>query len=73
MTTNHLSLLRDATIAARERTGDVTIGTRVQNGRIQLVRVTYPSGKRGASTVIPASGWLAPADAIARLDAWYGQ
>jgi len=57
--------LRTATLAARQRTGDKTIGATVNAGKIQIVRVTFNA--KGKSTVAPASDWLAPADAVVAL------
>lgn len=60
---------RDATVAARARTGDRTIGTRVaQGGAIQVVRVVYPK-KGGYATVTPLSEYLPAREAIAFLNA----
>lgn len=64
-----ISQLQAATLAARARTGDATIGTQIKAGRLQVVRVTYPAGKRGRSVVTPASDWLTAAECIARLEA----
>lgn len=44
--------------AARERTGDASIGTRVEGGRVQIVRVSYPDSGRGAASVTPVSAFL---------------
>jgi hypothetical protein len=59
--------LQAATLAARERTGDKTIGTRVDSGRVQVVSVTY--SPRGRSTAVPLSDWLPAADAVRALEA----
>lgn len=56
-----------ATMAARERTGDRTVSTRVKQGRIQIVRVTY--GPRGKSTITPVSDWVSFGAAVTFLDA----
>lgn len=61
--------VRRATVDARARLGDQTIGTRADSGRLQVVRVTYPAGKRGRADVAPISDWLAPADVVAYLGA----
>lgn len=58
-----------ATLAARTRLADDTIGTRAESGRLQVVRVTYPAGKRGAANVVPCSDWLAPSEVVAYLGA----
>lgn len=51
-----LSNLRAATLDARARLNDKSIGTHVENGKLQVIRVTYAKG--GRSTVTPLSGWL---------------
>lgn len=61
--------LRNATLAARERTGDTAISTRVDAGRVQLVRVTYPNGKRKPAHEAPIGEFMPPADAIKALNA----
>lgn len=60
--------LRDATLAARERTGKAGIGTQMTAGRVQVVHVTYPNGERYAGRAQPMSGRLSIADAIAFLN-----
>ncbi|WP_298236601.1 hypothetical protein [uncultured Azohydromonas sp.] len=60
--------LRNATLAARQRTNDDTISTRVEAGRVQVVRVTYPPRKHGRSVVTPITGFLAPEDAVRALE-----
>ena len=62
-----LFALRNATLDARVRMQDNTIGTRVEAGKLQLIRVTYD--RRGVSTVAPFSGWMPMADAVAALNA----
>lgn len=59
--------IQAATLAARKRTGDQTIGTRVKQCRFQIVSVTYAKG--GKSTVTERSEWLAGANLIKALDA----
>lgn len=59
--------IQAATLAARERTGDKTIGTRVKQGRFQIVRVKYANG--GKSTVTPLSDWLAGRQLVEALNA----
>lgn len=49
--------IQAATLAARARTGDNSIGTHVKQGKTQIVRVTYDD--KGKSTVTPASDWMA--------------
>lgn len=60
--------LRNATLAARERTSDNTISTRVEAGRVQVVRVTYPAKKRGRSIVTPVTAFLSPDEAVRVLE-----
>lgn len=38
--------LRVATLAARVRCGDSSIGTNVEAGRVNIVSVTYPRGRK---------------------------
>jgi hypothetical protein len=57
--------LAAATQAAKSRTGDKTIGTRADNGRIDIVRVTYKQS--GSSTVQVVQSGLTPDQAIAAL------
>lgn len=59
--------IQQATLAARQRTGDKAIGTRVKKGKFQIVRVEYSKG--GKSTVREVSGWLAGPDLIPALNA----
>lgn len=58
--------IRRATLAARERTGDKAIGTNVEQGLFQVVRVTYPA--KAKSVVEPLSARLTPADTVAFLN-----
>ena len=58
--------LRAAAVAARERTGNPNIGTRVDAGRVQLITAAYD--ERGAATVTPLSDWLTPAEAVVALE-----
>lgn len=59
--------LRRALLAARDRTGDASLGTQVKAGRFQAVRVTYrPSG---ISKVEPLTGWVTPELVAAHFDA----
>lgn len=50
--------IQSATLVARARLADNTIGTRTENGRMQVVRVTYDTA--GRSTIVPASDWMLP-------------
>jgi hypothetical protein len=52
--------IRAATLAARQRLADNTLGTHVEAGRIQVIRVTYPNGRDGV--VDPVSDWMPVAD-----------
>lgn len=62
-----LAQIQAATLAARTRTGDATIGTQVKAGKVQIVRVTYNA--KGKSTVTPASDFLPIPEAVAALNA----
>ena len=62
-----LAEIRNATLDARVRMRDNTIGTRAEAGKLQIIRVTY-SGS-GISTIVPASEWMPAADVIAALNA----
>lgn len=57
--------LQQATLAARARLNDQTIGTRVDAGKVQVVRITYPNGPN--ATVARVSGFLSPQAAVAFL------
>ena len=59
---NALFKLQSATLAARQRTGDKHIGTRVNAGRVQIVRAV--PGKRGVFDVTPLTGWLTTEEAL---------
>lgn len=70
MLPSHVSILfklRDATVAAKARTGDTTLGTDVRSGQARVVRVTYDAA--GTSTVAPLTGWVGFDAAIAALNA----
>jgi hypothetical protein len=54
------------TAAARARTGRPSISTRVKQGQVQIVDVTYPNGSR--SVVAPLSDWMPATDVPAALD-----
>lgn len=58
--------LKAATLAARERTGDTTIGTCIKKAMVQVVRVTYPKGR--TSVVEQLTDFLMPAEAVAFLN-----
>lgn len=60
--------IQRATIAARKRTGDTAIATRVQAGRLQVGRATYPAGKSVAEFA-PLTGWLPIMEALRAIDA----
>lgn len=55
-----LADIQQATIAARSRTGDNSISTRADKGRVQIVRVSYDA--QGTSTVMPMSDWVSASD-----------
>lgn len=59
--------IQTATLNARQRTGDKSIGTRVKKGKFQVVRVEY--ARNGKSTVTEVSGWLAGSELIPALNA----
>jgi len=59
---NTLLQLRNATLAARQRTGDDHIGTRVEAGRVQVVRAVPAA--RGRFDVTPITGWLTAQEAL---------
>ena len=56
--------LRDATINARHLAQDQSIGTRVQDGRIQVIRATYSNGK---THIDELSEWLSADAALTFL------
>lgn len=57
-----------ATLAARQRLGDKSIGTRVNAGKIQVIRVSYPKEKRGFGSIEPISAWLSLDDGMAFIE-----
>lgn len=59
--------IRQATMDARRRTGDGSIGTSVQIGYFRAERVTYKPN--GASIVEPLTGWVSAAKVIEFLNA----
>lgn len=62
-----LAEIQKATLQARSRTGDKTISTRAESGKIQIVRVVFD--KSGKSAVTPASDWMMPANVATALAA----
>ncbi|MES2950267.1 MAG: hypothetical protein V4858_17120 [Pseudomonadota bacterium] len=58
--------IQTATLAARERLNDKAISTQVENGQIQVTRVTYPDGVN--SLVEPVSDWMPVADVCSYLN-----
>ena len=58
--------LQSATLAAKKRTGRDGLGTRVKQGRFQVVDVSY--NKRGVSRVAELSGWADAGSIIAFLN-----
>ena len=58
--------IQTATLYARERLSDNAISTQVENGKVQVTRVTYPDGAN--SLVEPVSGWMPVADVCGYLD-----
>lgn len=66
MSQQSFASLQQATLAARKRTNDRTITTRVKCGMFQVVRVTYDH--TGKSSVKPCGDWLTIGDAIALLE-----
>ena len=61
------NLIQVATLNARQRTGNKTIGTRVKQGKFQIVRVEY--AKNGKSIVTEMSSWLTGGLIILALNA----
>ena len=56
-----------ATLAARARTGQKSIGTQVnEHGRIRVVHTTYNA--KGSSTITPLTDWSTSDEAIAFLN-----
>lgn len=60
--------IQNATLAARRRTGDDSIGANVKAGRLQVVRVSYPVHMFGCSVVEAMTEHLSAADAISFLE-----
>lgn len=63
---NGVGELQAATIEARLRLNDSSIGSQVEAGKFRVVRTIY--GKKTA-TVTPLSGWLILSDAVSFLRA----
>lgn len=59
-------LLQQATLRARQRCGDDSIGTRAHKGAVQVVRVQYDAA--GSSTVSQLADCMTIAEAIEVLD-----
>lgn len=59
--------LRDATAAAKVRTGDKSLGTQAQSGFVRVVRVTYDAS--GGSTITPLTDYISAERAIEALNA----
>lgn len=58
--------LRTATLAARARTGDNTIGVAVRRGTFQVQRITYPNG--ATAVIRPLTHWLDLSEAVEALN-----
>jgi hypothetical protein len=65
---NGVGELQAATIDARSRLSDSSIGTQVEAGKFRVVRTVY--GRN--TTVTPISGWLNVSDAVTFLRAYEG-
>lgn len=61
-----MTTLQPATMRARARTGDQSIGTSAGKGKIRVESVTFEGRK---AIVKPLSDWLTCAEAVAFLDA----
>lgn len=61
--------LRQATLAARKRTGDKNIGTQVSKGVFDVVRAVPPASGRGTYTTTILAARLTAAQAVEFLDA----
>lgn len=55
-----------ATMAARTRLKDKTIGTQVKAGKLQVIRVTYDA--KGKATINPVTGFVSHSEAIKTLN-----
>lgn len=58
--------VQSATLAARTRLNDKTIGTQAKAGKLQVVRVTYNA--KGRSTVTPVSDFMTHNEVINALN-----
>lgn len=63
---NTIANIQKSTLNARNRTGDGTIGTRVEKGLFQVVRVTYNGA--GKSTVSQVNNFSSADQTIKFLD-----
>ena len=59
--------IAQATVSYRKRTGNASAATRVKQGKIQLVSVTYPNGK-SQSKIDELSGWMPISDFCAWIN-----
>lgn len=64
---DYLAKIQQATLAARYRTGDASISTRADRGKIQAGRVTYDAA--GVGQFAPITAWLPLALGIEALEA----
>ena len=58
--------IKDATLRARERIGQWNIGTRVDNGKIQVIRFMPDD------SVFPVSEWMPASKVCGYLDSFVG-
>lgn len=58
--------IQAATLAARARLNDKTIGTQAKAGALQVIRVTYDA--KGKATIVPVSGFVSHAEALEILN-----
>lgn len=63
-----LFAIQRATLAARARLADESIGTRAGNGLVQVCRVTYPCGRPEVADVEPISDYMPAGQVPAYLD-----
>lgn len=61
---NGIGELQAATLDARSRLNDVSIGTQVKAGMFRVVRTIY---RKKTTTVTPLSEWLVLSDAVSFL------
>jgi hypothetical protein len=64
-----LHTIREATLAARARTGDQNIGTQVARGLVDVVRAVPPASGRGRYTVTILRASATPKQAVEFLGA----